>query len=268
MFCRNDSQWKLTDFGVSAVATSKKAVATLHSRGTASYRPPELLGEDAEFTNKVDIWALGCVLHELSTGKVAFREDWTVRQYTFDTEPLPISFPSIPKFLEHHMSRNILHLLSKKWNDRPGASKVCEIFSSHCRFLKLLRGWAPQLQWFPTYDEWTQLLNDAPDSSKDFLFQIADLFETNGRKDVAVRLRREPSANGKESKTAVDASPDAIAHIGARMSTLNIGPVVLPLYIKFLTLVFRIRCSPGECVGTGYRSTRTTGYSIVYTAHQ
>jgi serine/threonine protein kinase len=251
LFCRNDNQWKLTDFGVSAVATSKKAVATLHSRGTASYRPPELLGEDAEFTNKVDIWALGCVLHELSTGKVAFREDWTVRQYSFDTEPLPISFPSIPKFLENHMSRNILHLLSKKWNDRPGASKACEIFSSYCEFLKSLRELAFQLQWGPTYDEWTKLLMDTPDGSKDFLIRIADLFETNGRKDIAVHLRREPSGNGKGSKPATDANPDAITQIGAQMSTLNIpSTLVLPVYI-FLTLAFGVPCSPGQCVGRG-----------------
>jgi hypothetical protein len=109
---------------------------------------------------------------------------------------------------------------------------------------KLLRELAFQLQLGPRYHEWTKRLNDTPDGSKDFLFRLADLFEANGRKDIAVCLRGEPAGNGKRSKPATDANPDAITHIGAQMSTLSIRSFVLPVYI-FLTLV---RCSPGECV--------------------
>jgi serine/threonine protein kinase len=227
----------LTDFGISAVATSKKAVVTLHSRGTASYRAPELLGEDAGFTNKVDIWALGCVLHELATGRVAFREDWTVRQYTFSTEPLPISLPSISSFLEHHMSQNILHLLSKKSTDRLGASKVCQIFGSYCKFINLQK--RPQdfqdFQWYPTYGEWTQLLNDTP-NDQEFMFQITDLFEKNGINDISLLMGRKLNADGvtRKSKTAVVETSNQIDAVNpamdlrAEFSRLNFGTLVRP----------------------------------------
>lgn len=76
LYSRRDGQWKLTDFGISAEATSKKAITTRYSQGTSSYRAPELLDDEPTFTNKVDIWALGCILYELAKGRVAFREDW------------------------------------------------------------------------------------------------------------------------------------------------------------------------------------------------
>jgi NIMA (never in mitosis gene a)-related kinase len=63
--------WKLTDFGISGPALSK-GVTTKFSRGTPCYRAPELLDEQARFTEKVDIWALGCILYEVATGDKAF----------------------------------------------------------------------------------------------------------------------------------------------------------------------------------------------------
>lgn len=69
LYSHQKNLWKLTDFGISAEATSKNALATYSAKGTSSYRAPEVLRE-AEFTNKVDIWALGCVLYELATLKI------------------------------------------------------------------------------------------------------------------------------------------------------------------------------------------------------
>jgi serine/threonine protein kinase len=33
--------------------------------------------------NKADMWALGCILHELCIGRIPFREDYHVREYGF-----------------------------------------------------------------------------------------------------------------------------------------------------------------------------------------
>ena len=37
------------------------------------YRAPELLLGQTKYTNKVDIWALGCIFYYMQTGKTLFR---------------------------------------------------------------------------------------------------------------------------------------------------------------------------------------------------
>lgn len=81
LYCASQNAWKIADFGSAADATSKHAQFTEFSRGTASYRAPELLGEYPVFTNKVDIWALGCIIYELVSQERAFHDDYAVRQY-------------------------------------------------------------------------------------------------------------------------------------------------------------------------------------------
>ena len=63
-----------------AEGTSKNARNTEFSRGTSSYRAPEILSlENATYTNKVDIFALGCVLFEMvSAGQKVFANDFAV----------------------------------------------------------------------------------------------------------------------------------------------------------------------------------------------
>ena len=52
------------------------------SHGTPGYRAPELLKESkGSFNNKLDIWAMGCILYELATGKKQFLDDWSVREF-------------------------------------------------------------------------------------------------------------------------------------------------------------------------------------------
>lgn len=164
---------------------------TVYSRGTASYRAPELLVEAAAFTNKVDIWALGCVLYELVIGKVAFHEDWAVRQYSFTTADLPIVIPAFPQFLQHHVSRSILHLLSRKWDNRPNISKVCQMFRCYCKFLNIsILQKLIDVQSYPSYEEWTGVLADCSDE-EEFLYHLANLYEKKGEQDVAIAMRQE-----------------------------------------------------------------------------
>jgi serine/threonine protein kinase len=73
--------WKVADFGLTAQGTSKREHETQYSRGTPSYRAPELI-LNGKFTNKVDIWALGCIFFEMAFEKRAFSGDLEVHQYT------------------------------------------------------------------------------------------------------------------------------------------------------------------------------------------
>jgi serine/threonine protein kinase len=186
-----DKQWKLTDFGISAEATSKRGVSTVFSRGTPSYRAPELLMEEPTFNKKVDVWALGCVLHEMVTGKTAFPDDWAVRQYSSTISKISVSLPSLPQFLGHHLSENIGYLLHRNSEERPGITTVCLQFRSYCQLLslstatKLLE--APS---FPVFEEWISLLATNVDHDK-FLYQMTWVLDKKGEPEVADLIRQE-----------------------------------------------------------------------------
>ena len=53
---------KLGDFGLSKVMTGS-VFATTHV-GTPYYMAPELI-EDQTYNEKIDIWAIGCILYEM-----------------------------------------------------------------------------------------------------------------------------------------------------------------------------------------------------------
>lgn len=75
----------MADFGISTPGTSANLVVTKYGRGTAEYSAPEILlfepGKPS-YTNKVDIWALGCILFELTTGERAFQTGYHAMQYS------------------------------------------------------------------------------------------------------------------------------------------------------------------------------------------
>jgi serine/threonine protein kinase len=63
--------------------SSKRAQTTRDGRGTEGYRAPELIqDEKGTYTNKVDIWAIGCILHEVWFLQKAFGRDWEVISYS------------------------------------------------------------------------------------------------------------------------------------------------------------------------------------------
>lgn len=126
------SVWKLADFGLSTEGSSKSAQVTQYARGTPGYRAPELVVSDGKptYTNKVDIWSMGCILYELATGTRAFNNDWVVVEHryegkskaviindTFDANSKNIITEIIVEMLQIQPSaRPSTSVLSKKFN--------------------------------------------------------------------------------------------------------------------------------------------------------
>lgn len=84
---------KITDFGI-----SKKSLGTSlrTSCGTTCYMAPELIGllptrmkvgAGDSYTNAVDIWALGAVVHKILTSEIPFRDTYTDNSTTFLSGP-------------------------------------------------------------------------------------------------------------------------------------------------------------------------------------
>ncbi|XP_046556062.1 serine/threonine-protein kinase 36-like [Haliotis rubra] len=63
---------KICDFGFARMMEEKYYARTI--QGTLIYMAPELFGHEAfvHYTEKVDIWALGCIIYELFVGKRLF----------------------------------------------------------------------------------------------------------------------------------------------------------------------------------------------------
>ena len=49
--------------------------------GTLYYRAPELLLGDKRYSNKVDIWALGCIFYFMQTGSLLFKASSEIEQF-------------------------------------------------------------------------------------------------------------------------------------------------------------------------------------------
>jgi serine/threonine protein kinase len=85
--------WKIADFGMTMEGSSVRPTITTYRRGTDGYRAPEILNQRPEFTQNVDLWAVGCILYEVVTRENLFRTDNDIINYcaTRDLE-MPI-FP-------------------------------------------------------------------------------------------------------------------------------------------------------------------------------
>ena len=122
-----DRRWKIADFGLSAEGTSRRARTTRYARGTASYRAPELLRESGyTFTNKVDIWSLGCIVYELVTQKLAFSGDYSVLHYSSSNGNLDL--PDIASMYSERskcvLAALIYAMLGVDEHSRPSAKSI------------------------------------------------------------------------------------------------------------------------------------------------
>jgi serine/threonine protein kinase len=106
MYSDKDKLWKIADFGLTSEGTTTGPRFTELGRGKHCYTAPELLRDpNLSFNNKVDIWSLGCVLHELYTGKKAFAADGATLEYFWSKEPFQVhvsiqELPSCDSFTE------------------------------------------------------------------------------------------------------------------------------------------------------------------------
>lgn len=109
---------------------------TKYSRGTSSYRAPELLKDGTStFTNKVDIWAIGCILYELVARKKVFVGDGAIFQYSLEYASceknieIPFATDTLPdedrRIFVSRMIREMLEIVADK---RPRAEDVYKGF--------------------------------------------------------------------------------------------------------------------------------------------
>jgi serine/threonine protein kinase len=119
---------KLLDFGISKVSPPGSGESSPQTRasvimGTPDYISPEQ-ARGRPISNRTDLYALGCVIFELLTGKRVFRAEnplQTMWMHVEDPPPIPSSLrPEIPPAL----SELVLWALQKKPEERPPSAAV------------------------------------------------------------------------------------------------------------------------------------------------
>lgn len=133
LYSQRYNQWKIAGFGATTEATSKHAKPTELCRSTASYRAPEVITQ-YDYTNKADIWALGCILFELASNDKAFVDDWSVQQYALDLH-IPDLSTNLPTHCQSQIQNYLEQIFRLDWSQRPRASILrreffsCRVFS-------------------------------------------------------------------------------------------------------------------------------------------
>jgi eukaryotic-like serine/threonine-protein kinase len=102
-----DGRVKVVDFGIARAAGSDTLTNTGVVLGSTAYLSPEQAsGQPVD--ERADLYALGCVLYEMLTGRVPFSADTpiaTMYRHVNEVPPPPSTFASIPSELEDIVMR-------------------------------------------------------------------------------------------------------------------------------------------------------------------
>ncbi|SHM26696.1 protein kinase domain-containing protein [Streptomyces yunnanensis] len=107
---------KVLDFGIArCMATTDKSSQVM---GTLAYMAPERFAKHSGDARS-DLYAFGCVLHELPTGQAPFKEDDPVSLMTAHLNMVPVAPSSLRAGLPAALDALVLRLLAKQPANRP-----------------------------------------------------------------------------------------------------------------------------------------------------
>eukprot|EP01053_Blabericola_migrator_P001196 Blabericola_migrator_1__1195@NODE_1305_length_4850_cov_295_065649_g878_i0_p1_GENE_NODE_1305_length_4850_cov_295_065649_g878_i0NODE_1305_length_4850_cov_295_065649_g878_i0_p1_ORF_typecomplete_len1238_score168_18Pkinase/PF00069_25/2_8e45Pkinase_Tyr/PF07714_17/1_1e35Pkinase_Tyr/PF07714_17/3_9e03Kinaselike/PF14531_6/6_3e17Pkinase_fungal/PF17667_1/1_1e09Kdo/PF06293_14/1_2e06WaaY/PF06176_11/0_00028WaaY/PF06176_11/5e03RIO1/PF01163_22/0_0024APH/PF01636_23/0_055Seadorna_VP7/PF07387_11/0_17_NODE_1305_leng len=110
---------KIADFGVSK-RVDNTAAAAQTSVGTPQYTPPEMV-MNRSYTNQCDMWALGCVIHEMMTLQPTFQGKSVLALGMSICSDAP---PELPNNYSQGLRELVTTLLHKDSSQRPAAVDV------------------------------------------------------------------------------------------------------------------------------------------------
>jgi serine/threonine protein kinase len=131
----------LAGFGLAAESRSDGDPICCDGEGSVGYRAPELLSQRPTYTNKVDIWALGCILYELSVGYRAFSSDMDTYMFTLKMRNLDVELDeSFSETCKKRIKVDLYRMLAIEPQLRPSAIDLLEEFSRHFESTQLNDG--------------------------------------------------------------------------------------------------------------------------------
>ena len=192
---------------------------SIHKGGTEGYKAPELVNSGSTYTDKVDIWALGCIIYELATGKKAFANDEMTREFAYHARENGYDNESISYFKRERFPFDgtsadfLFHLIQKMFildrKERPGAEEI----------LAQLRG---------------SSFNDAMKSTK-YAYSLDDKFWLTLIGDKFHHVRSLCKRKSGSETHEVYASTCTMAYLGSRIIYRK-GTAFLPHRTKLILL--------------------------------
>jgi eukaryotic-like serine/threonine-protein kinase len=112
-------QLKLTDFGIAKDLDATALTATGRTLGTAAYMAPEQIRGTPAVSHKTDLYAVGCVLYQMLTGRPPFPGKTAVvlmQAHMAEPPPRPSAKnPDVPRALDDM----VIKLMAKEPTERP-----------------------------------------------------------------------------------------------------------------------------------------------------
>ena len=120
LFLTTNGIIKIGDFGISRQLINSRDFANT-CNGPLLYMAPEEIKQN-NYNTKVDIWALGCVIHELCTLNICFKDCKSI---------LDGSYEKINENYYGHFLQNLIDLLlNQDYHKRPKASEIIDFVNS------------------------------------------------------------------------------------------------------------------------------------------
>lgn len=150
--------------------------------------------QSGHYTNKIDLWGLGCILYEMSCREKAFGGDISVFQYASSTHGVDSTVAAWPEPFQSHLTANVNELLNRIPEVRPRASDACLLYRSYTQFLcnMIARGWC-EIPSIPDFGEWKALVKHIHKSSEHECMDnvaeqqhVAEIFERMRDHDSAI----------------------------------------------------------------------------------
>jgi beta-lactam-binding protein with PASTA domain/tRNA A-37 threonylcarbamoyl transferase component Bud32 len=117
-----DGQVKVTDFGIARAVSAESVTQTAAVFGTAAYVAPEQAqGENVD--RRTDVYALGCVLYELLTGRQPFAADSAVALAYKHVAESPTPPTQVNPDISPQLEAVVLKALAKRPEDRYQTSR-------------------------------------------------------------------------------------------------------------------------------------------------
>jgi eukaryotic-like serine/threonine-protein kinase len=140
-----DGSIKLLDFGIAAVLRPDitRLTSTGSPIGTSQYMSPEQI-QGGQIAPQSDLYALGCLMHELLTGHRLFDGDTEFALWQQHVYQPPTPVRSLRLDVPEPIETLVLHLLAKASDQRP--ADAYEVYERLLPFLPAPGGPAPETQ--------------------------------------------------------------------------------------------------------------------------
>ena len=117
-------QLKLSDFGLVTVVTGRRLTASGRTLGTVEYMSPEQIRGKPPLNNRSDLYALGCVIHEMLIGQPPYSGENTVEiMHRHLKDPVPHIIRTVPD-VPLELDELVCELLAKTPELRPDSAEA------------------------------------------------------------------------------------------------------------------------------------------------